>query len=217
MVKYRFCFVKEGDAVFISHLDLVRLFTRVFRRARLPLAYSEGFNPHPRMRFGLPLSVGVASTCEYLEADFTAPLDPDTAIAAMNATLPSGMRVTNCMEAGDCSAQLSDIMAADFTVTLPGGIPSEAQLAAFLARADIVVDKRTKRGTKPTDIRPDILAITPLADGSGLAMRLHAGSQANLKPQTVLAAMALYMDGFSAPDAAVCRTALHTTSGLPLI
>ena len=61
VVKYRLQFSKEGETKYVSHLDLVRLFTRAFKRAELPLAYSEGFNPHPKMSIGLPLSVGVTS------------------------------------------------------------------------------------------------------------------------------------------------------------
>lgn len=213
--KYRLSFSKTGDAQFISHLDLMRLFSRVWRRAELPLAYSEGFNPHPKMSIGLPLSVGVTSSFELLDVELSQPLDPAALMERVNAVMPIGVTVTGCTLVDDTFAKLSDVTAADYTVTLSDGTLSSEEAAAFLAREEIIVEKRTKRGCAPANIRPDILRLE--ADGKTLTMTLHAGSQANLKPDTVLTALRQYVPGFCCTAYQVHRTGAACSNGKRLI
>lgn len=216
MSKYRLQFAKTGEAQFISQLDLVRLFSRALRRARLPIAYSEGFNPHPKMSIGQPLPVGTTSDCEYLEMEFAQEVEPQHIVDALGAALPEGIRAVACVPLDERLARLSDVTEAEYVVTLADGVLSQPQIDAFLARTDIVVDKRTKSGVKPTDIRPLIVWLR--ADTGGvLYMRLRAGGQGNLKPATVLDALRLYVDGFGCTDFSVHRTAVFCDNGKPLL
>ena len=90
MDKLRLKFTKTARAVYISHLDLMRTLQRVFFRAGLPLRYSEGFNPHARISIVLPLSVGTASRCEYLDFWLTEDVPLETIPARLNASMPEG-------------------------------------------------------------------------------------------------------------------------------
>lgn len=89
MIRARY--TKTGHMRFLSHLDLVRLFERAFRRADLPLAFTQGFNPHPIISFAAPLSVGVGSIAEYVDVQLAKPMAPITFVKIMNDHLPPGI------------------------------------------------------------------------------------------------------------------------------
>jgi len=94
----RFRFARGREAMFLSHLDLMRAFTRAFRRARSPLAYSEGFNPHADLVFGLPLGVAVTSDAEYLDAGFSEAVSPRATMDAVNERMAPGLRLMGAFE-----------------------------------------------------------------------------------------------------------------------
>lgn len=196
MVKYRLEFSKSGETKFVSHLDLVRLFSRVFKRAELPLAYSEGFNPHPKMSIGIPLSVGVTSECELLDAEFYAEVDAEEVKERLNAVMPLGIAITKVRQLEAGAAKLSSVACARYRVVLHGADVSEQELEDFMARDTIEVEKKTKRSEKLTDIKPDIASVRRLEAGV-LEMELATGSAANLKPDVVLGAMRLYIPNFA--------------------
>ena len=89
MVNLRVKFIRGEEIKFISHLDLMRVFERALRRSEIPVAYSKGFNPHPQMVFGLPLSVGVTSQCEYADFKIEDNIEPNEFIQRLNDNLPS--------------------------------------------------------------------------------------------------------------------------------
>ncbi|MBQ3554125.1 MAG: DUF2344 domain-containing protein [Clostridia bacterium] len=216
MAKYRLEFSKEGDAKFVSHLDLVRLFTRVFKRARLPLAYSEGFNPHPKMSIGIPLSVGVTSEAELLDAEFYEEVPALEIKERMNETMPIGIAITKVQMLEQGMPKLSSVSRASYRVSLSGdGVAKEA-LAEFLKRETIEIEKKTKRSEKLVDIKPDIFGIL-WEDETTLVMTLATGSAANLKPEVVLSAMKLYIPGCSGEAAAVHRLSMTDDNGCALI
>ncbi|MBQ3225902.1 MAG: DUF2344 domain-containing protein [Clostridia bacterium] len=216
MAKYRLEFSKEGDAKFVSHLDLVRLFTRVFKRARLPLAYSEGFNPHPKMSIGIPLSVGVTSEAELLDAEFYEEVPALEIKERMNETMPIGIAITKVQMLEQGMPKLSSVSRASYRVSLSGdGVAKEA-LAEFLKRETIEIEKKTKRSEKLVDIKPDIFGIL-WEDETTLVMTLATGSAANLKPEVVLSAMKLYIPGCSGEATAVHRLAMTDDNGCALI
>lgn len=196
MVKYRLEFSKSGETKFVSHLDLVRLFSRVFKRAELPLAYSEGFNPHPKMSIGVPLSVGVTSECELLDAEFYAEVDAEEVKERLNAVMPLGIAITRARRLEQGAAKLSSVAWAKYRIVLHGADVSEQKLEDFMARDTIEVEKKTKRSEKLTDIKPDIASVRRLEAGT-LEMELATGSAANLKPDVVLGAMQLYIPNFA--------------------
>lgn len=99
MADYRLRYTKQDELRFISHLDLVRGFERILRRAGLPVAYSEGFNPHPKLGFGPALPLGVESIAEYLDLELTRSVAPDEVLLRINNALPPGIRVLEVVEA----------------------------------------------------------------------------------------------------------------------
>ena len=94
--KLRLIFAKEGRAVYISHLDLLRTFQRVFLRQGLVLRHSQGFHPHPIISFALPLPVGQASGCEVLDFEVNEAMDGTGLQEALNRFMPEGIRATDC-------------------------------------------------------------------------------------------------------------------------
>ncbi len=156
MGKLRLFFVKEGRAVYISHLDLLRTFQRMFLRQGLVLRHSQGYHPHPILSFALPLSVGQASECEILDFEVNGEMDGTGLPEALNRFMPEGIRVV------DCRAPLRpvrDLAALRCRVELlyDGGVPAGAaeQIRALLLGDSVVIQKRTKRrAMADLDIRP---------------------------------------------------------------
>ncbi len=219
MVKYRFGYAKYGDAKYVSHLDLIRLFSRSFKRANIPLTYSEGFNPHPKLAIGLPLSVGVTSECEYMDAETDRELSPQD-IEELNRCLPRGLHINGVAQRIPGMKKLSDIRWAEYRVTVFGTALTPEQVIAFTERPDVCIEKRTKRKTEEADILPDILSLSVQGqdeDGLLLSMTLSAGPAANLKPDLVLTAMTQYIEGFAPTDYDVHRVKILCDSGLPLL
>ena len=87
----RIKFIRGEEVKFISHLDLMKVFERASRRANIPIAYSQGFNPHAHLIFGLPLSVGVTSQAEYADIELTEILEPESFVTRLNKELPKGL------------------------------------------------------------------------------------------------------------------------------
>lgn len=169
-------FSKLEPVKFVSHLDMQRLFQRAFRRAGLPLAYSQGFNPHPLLSFATAISVGYTSDGEYFDVGLTDYVSPDEFIERVNAVLPDGVRVTAARDAGEFKASLTTLMrGAEYDVRLT--FDAAVEFAAFesaiasLLGGEIIVDKKTKGGIKSVDIRPMLFSVE-LVEFSGESARL---------------------------------------------
>ena len=162
MDKLRLKFTKTGRAVYISHLDLMRTLQRVFFRAGLPLRYSEGFNPHARISIVLPLSVGTASRCEYLDFWLTEDVPLETIPARLNASMPEGVEALEVWKAETKGAQLKWI---ELQGRFTGGRDA-AFYSAFYSRPELPVIRRSKRGERQEDIAPWIKA-AEFSDGDG--------------------------------------------------
>lgn len=219
MIKYRFGYAKYGEAKYVSHLDLIRLFSRSFKRAHIPLTYSEGFNPHPKLAIGLPLSVGVTSECEYMDAEVDRELKKED-IDALNKALPLGIHINGLAEKIPGMKKLSDIRFAEYRVTVVCNPVETEKIDAFMARESVIIEKKTKRKTEEADILPDIHALSVCGatdDGLMLSMVLSAGPSANLKPDLVLAAMEKYIDGLAITDYDIHRAKILSDNGLPLL
>ena len=144
----RILFEKKGNAVWISHLDLMRLFQRAFKRAVLPLTHTQGFNPRPSVSIALPLSVGVESCCELLDFD----LDGDKVAnrivrGKLNDYLVPGIRVIKVYDNGQ---KIKHLALLDTIVTLEydNGVPADGaeKLRSFFQQDEILVEKKTKSG-----------------------------------------------------------------------
>ena len=145
MAKLRLLFVKEEQASYLSHLDLMRTFQRVFPRGGLALKHSQGFHPHPLISIVLPLPVGQSSECELL--DFEVERDVDTALVAdkLNTGLPAGLRVRECYRAERPARELA-FLRARLALDYDRGVPAGAAdaLRTLFARDEVLVEKRTK-------------------------------------------------------------------------
>ena len=145
---HRILFEKTGNAVYISHLDLMRLFQRAFKQAGLNLKHTQGFSPRAMVSIALPLSVGVESRCEVLDYELV-----DQALSfeeirdRLNATMPAGIRV---LEAYDSPRKPKDLTHLDIAIRLEydNGVPQGAAetIRALFAREEVIVTKRGKNG-----------------------------------------------------------------------
>lgn len=165
--RIRLRFSKTGAMSLLSHLELIHLFTRAVRRARIPIRYSLGFHPHPKFSFATALSVGVESWAEYLDMEIAAGFGAERVREALNRVLPVGMEVLESYEIPPGSGSLSVIIeAVRYRVTLPYGLASglRAKVEAFL-RLNAYPHSRVKKGkTTEIDLRREVLA---LAAGTG--------------------------------------------------
>ena len=204
----RLLFEKTGNAVWISHLDLMRLFQRAFKRAGLPLTHTQGFNPRPSVSIALPLSVGVESVCELL--DFT--LDGETVpceeiCKRLNATLVPGVRVR---EVYDTGRKLKGLAFLDCAVTLEydNGIPAdtEKRLQELFSTESLIVPKKGKNGIQDQDIIPLIKSFDIFEAGEKeLILNARICCQnPSLNPMQMVAAIGLYLPELK-PDFAKCK------------
>lgn len=214
MAKYRLQFTKYGDMKYVSHLDLIRLFTRIFHRADLPLSYSEGFNPHPKMSVLLPLSVGFESACEYIDVEFRDGVGMLDCMKKLKGKLPLGMEIPQITQLNETSKKAKAIRYASYELTFTNP-PSEKEIEDFWNLAEINVVKKTKRSEGLADIKSDIMDLYT-ADGKVFAV-ISAGSEANLKADLLVTAMEQYIEGFSAGDYSVLRTGILDERGTPMM
>lgn len=182
---------KLGSAAWISHLDLQRTIGRALRRARISVAYSQGFNPHPLLSFATALSVGCPSQCEVMDVHLLEDADPspEDFISAMNAALPEGIRILRaCLVDESAPAPMAIATAAVYTVVT--SLAPEAA-AKFLSQAEILATKRSKKGLRTVDIAPMIYHADaePWQDGTRLRLTLRQDNALALNPTLLLQAM----------------------------
>jgi radical SAM-linked protein len=152
---------------FASHRDVARAIERGVRKAGIPVAYSAGFSPHPRISYSGGAPTGSASEAEYLELAVTRRCEPDDVGRRLDAALPDGIDVIEVVEAGTASAGLQ-LEASAWEVTLPGVTPGAAASAilAFLAESSVEVQRLTSKGTRTLDARAAVISMTCDAGGS---------------------------------------------------
>ena len=195
MSKYRVKYKRDDRAKFISHLDFMRTMVRTFRRANIPVKYSEGFNPHMVMTIGLPMSVGVTGDGEYLDVTLHTDIPTDKFIEDVNKNIPLGLKVVDAEIVDKNAPALSDIDSAVYIVKVYGD--TEIDTDAFVNLPEIIVPKKTKKGINDTDIKADIRSIEIIEKGNDYTtykMHLSAGGRSNLKPETAVSAMEKYMN-----------------------
>jgi len=203
----RLLFEKTGSAVWMSHLDLMRLFQRAFQRAKLPLKHTQGFNPRPSVSIALPLSVGVESRCELLDFDLDGVSVPcDEITERLNRALVSGVVVHKTYDTG---RKLRDLALLDCVVTLEydRGVPAGADeaISGLFAGESVLVEKKTKNGIQQQDIIPMIRKLEILQPEAGI-LQLHARiccQNPTLNPAQLVAAIDKYLPEY-APDFSKC-------------
>jgi radical SAM-linked protein len=153
--RLRVRYAKRGRLRFTSHRDISRAVERALRRAGIPVAFSAGFTPHPRISYAGAAATGVASEAEYLEIGLTAIRDPARVRADLDAALPAGLDVLDVVPAGPGTALADRLEASEWRVRLDGVDPGAADQAvrAFLAADEIEVERLTKKGRRRFDTR----------------------------------------------------------------
>lgn len=211
MSKYRIKYERNDDARFISHLDLMRTFNRALRRAKAPLEYTQGFNPHTIMTVALPLSVGITSESEYLDVTFKEDVNTDTFKDAVNSAMPSGICVIEIRKSDEERA-FKHIETAHYIVTFKG--EKKPDCKGFVSMDQAVVVKKSKSGEKEENILPDIHMLE-CAEKDGeyvIDMRINAGSKRNLKPELVMSALEQFQS-IGAQDIRIHRKAIYFDDG----
>ena len=186
---YRLEYSKLGAMKYLGHIDLMKLFHKLFRMSGLLTVFSQGFNPHQILTIAHPLSLGMEGRRELADFRLSVASDSREIIAALNARSPEGLRVFGVrpLEKGEknCAALVA---AADYRVYVGESAGLAEAALELLSRDEIITGKRTKSGTSQADIRKDIFGLAVYEPGM-LEMRISAGSAANLKPQLVVSEM----------------------------
>jgi radical SAM-linked protein len=159
--KLRLRYAKRGRLRFTSHRDFSRAFERAVRRAGVPMAYSSGFNPHPRISYANASPTGAESEAEYLEIGLRERSDPEQIRRDLDAVLPSGLDILTCIEAPP-GALADRLEASHWRIQLPGlPLPQVAQaVGEFLDRESIEVERMTKKGLRSFDCRGAVVSLT---------------------------------------------------------
>ena len=185
-------FEKMGRMSWFSHLDLQNTMQRALRRAQLPVAYSQGFNPHVLTSFATALSVGCQSRGEVMEVEMAGEISPEEFAEKLNACLPDGLKVRRCAPVPDSApALMAKVAEAGYDITAPNADLTQA-VEAFLKAEEVMVEKRSKTKTRLANIRPMVHEITCAFDGkdSRLSMVLEQTNANALKVELVMQALA---------------------------
>ena len=154
----RVLFEKTGKLQYISHLDLLRTMQTALRRAKVKMMYSEGFNPHMKINFALPLSIGIESVYEFMDIKTDGGVKCEDVKENLGKNLPADMKIIDVYEA---ESKFTDIKYAEYTMYLDYGDESEkaAEIGKKLFNNPLVVTKKTKKGERDIDIQPMIHSV----------------------------------------------------------
>ena len=214
MSKWRLKFSKMGMGKYISHLDLLRTFTRAIHRANLPVRYSQGFNPHQLITFSLPLALGVTSETEFVDIDFEESATPKMIGEALNKTLPPDIKI---LRVSRPEAKANDIVSAEYIIDLLTEKAVEKEsVEAFFAQENIPALKKTKKGEKEVNLK-DFIIEWNIDEVNGKNIRLSAvfsaGGSANIKPDIVVAKLCEFLGFEEFAEVSIHRTGIFFNSG----
>jgi radical SAM-linked protein len=185
--RLRVRYAKRGRARFTSHRDFARAFERALRRAGVPMAYSSGFSPHPRISYANASPTGAASEAEYLEIALAEICDPEKVRAALDAALPAGLDIVQVVPALP-GALADELTGSRWRIDLPGIEPQVLADAVeqFLAATSITVERMTRTGLREFDARSAVLSVT--IDGESLGL-VVAHQVPLVRPDDVITAL----------------------------
>jgi radical SAM-linked protein len=203
--RLRVHYAKRGRLRFTSHRDFARAFERALRRAEVPMGYSAGFSPHPKISYVGAAPTGVASEAEYLEIGLSRESDPEAIRQALDEALPDGLDIVEVVAAGPGSLP-ARMEASHWRVELPGVSAEDAAraLAALLACAELSVERLTKDGRRSINVRPAIVHAEVAPGERAILVMVVRQVTPSVRPDDVLAALRI-VDGLalSAPPVAV--------------
>lgn len=209
----RALFEKTGNAIYISHLDLMRLFQRSFKRAGLALTHTKGFNPRPSVSIALPLSLGVESHCELLDFD----LEGDRVSCAeirerLNQTLTEGIRILDVYETGAKIKELA-YLACEVTMEYDSGIGENAenQIKELFTSPEVFVEKKSKNGITEQNIAPMVqtISVERIREQELKLRALICCQNPALNPALLVAAISKYLPELTPDFSRICRTEIY--------
>lgn len=212
----RALFEKTGMAVYISHLDLMRLFQRSFKRAGLPLTHTKGFNPRPSVSIALPLSLGVESICELLDFDLEGVSCPCEEIKdRLNRSLTEGVRVLQVYDDGAKIKHLT-YLSCDIFMEYDAGVSENAveRITGLFASSELLVEKKSKNGVTEQNIIPMIreLSVEAVNDHE-ICLKVKICCQnPSLNPSQIPAAISKYLPELSADFVRIFRREIYNTN-----
>lgn len=189
---YRIKYTKGDEVKYISHLDFLRSINRSFKRAHIPVKYSNGFNPHVLLNIALPCPVGVSSECELLDIELKSPMDPVLIREKLSEVLPVGVEVLEVWE-NEGMKDFYDISCASYRVDFKSDM--EIDIDKFASEAEFIIEKKSKRGMKEVNIKDfvkEIRLVSKSADLYTLSVTIDAGQKSNLKSELLINAMEKY-------------------------
>ncbi len=209
----RALFEKAGNAVYISHLDLMRLFQRSFKRAGLPLTHTKGFNPRPSVSIALPLSLGVASHCELLDFELEGTNISCAEIQErLNEALTDGIRV---LDVYDIGSKLKELAFLSACITLEYDVPipeaAEGQIESLFQNPDVIVEKKGKNGITEQNIAPMIQTLMiERIHAQEIMLRVMVCCQnPSLNPAQLVAAITKYLPELTPSFSHICREEIY--------
>lgn len=209
-LKVRVEFSKTGSLKFISHLDLARTMKAAFLRSKLPIWYTMGFNPHPKLVFSVPLSVGTASKCEFMDFMLTESVLGDEIVKKLNDAFPADLRAKRAYTP---ESRFCDIGWARYSICLITNNADEntCEKIKDLFEGQVIVSKTTKTGTKEIDISSlcDIESIIKCDAGIEISVLLSCGENTFVNPKHIIDKIEEKMpELLSGGDYTVCREAV---------
>lgn len=188
----RIKFAKTGFMKFVGHLDLMRTFQKIFRRSKIPIEYSKGFNPHQVFSIAAPLAVGVTSDGEYLDMKISPEsYDMNLLVEQINSCCPEGIKILTAREVVDKKAAMSLVQACKYEITFEDEEQYKAfiqpTLHSFLEQEEIIVKKKNKKGRiNEKDLKEGVLSYE--INNEKLVITLATGSVLNVKPDLLIGA-----------------------------
>ncbi len=214
-MKVRIRFSKTGALVYIGHLDVMRYFQKLFRRANIPVAYSEGFSPHQILSFTPPLPLGMESMGEYADVELTDSVSTKAAIEALAAQSVPEINIMSFKEIPpECQNAMASVEAARYTVDcIDASIPVRELIEKFMAKDEAFITKKTKKSEKTINIRPLVYELKYDKQLNTMEMLISSGSTDNLKPEYVLEGLGITHNPQYDKDSLVIRRIDQYTQG----
>lgn len=198
--KLRIRYAKRGRLRFTSHRDFGRAFERAIRRAGIPIGFSSGYTPHPKISYANAAPTGTGSEAEYLEIGLIEALDAADVRQRLDAALPVGLDIVEVVDAGPGSLA-ERLEASDWQIELPGADPEAVAgaVAGFVAAPEVTTERMTKRGIRTIDVRESVVALHAQGESVRAVVRTAIPT---VRPEDVVAGLVSHgLGGFGTPVA----------------
>jgi len=221
--RYVIKFTKLGYVKYTSHLDLLRVFKRAFKKSGIKLRYSEGFNPHPKMGFAQPLSLGYQSTYELIEFETLLPQNTDEVLSNLSSLMPQGITLISCVELDyNFKSLAGETVTCVYDIYIPCDMDVEKAnetIRDYLAQDEIIALKKMKKTKQmePCNIKDKIQSIRSDREGNNLKLTaiLDGGSTSNLSPEQVISSFIAFAKlNVERYDIEVTRTKIEFVNNL---